>query len=120
MLDVFTDDKPSAPAPETPKPEVPAEKPKEPKDILNPNGNPIGQQGKRPEIRIEKGGDKAAKELYDKLSKGGKPDTPPRYQGEGTRLPNGDWVGYRLESRSGSPTVDVNIDGVTFDKIHFP
>jgi hypothetical protein len=90
-----------------------------PKDILSPNGQFIGKPGNRPEVRIEKGGDEAARELYKRLSKGGVPDTPPGYPGEGTRLPNGDWVGYRPNSRSGSPTVDINIHDISFDRIHF-
>ena len=66
------------------------------------------------------GRDKAAKDLYDQLNKGGKPDIPKKYPGEGTRLPNGDWVGHRPTSKSGPPTVDIHVDGVPFDKIKFP
>ena len=93
---------------------------KAPKDILNPDGKPIGKRGKRPEVRIEEGGDKAAQDLYKRLGKGGKPHSPEGYPGEGTKLPNGDWVGYRPRSKSGSPTVDVDVKGVPYDKIHFP
>ncbi len=99
---------------------VPAVKPQSPKDILAPGGKPIGKQGDRKEVRIEKGGDKGARELYEKLSKDGTPHTPKNYPGEGKKLPNGDWVGYRKSSKSGSPTVDVNVNGVDFNKVHFP
>jgi SPP1 gp7 family putative phage head morphogenesis protein len=105
-------------APKEPKPAEPA--PQTAKEILNPNGKPIGQPGNRSEVRIEKGGDTAAKELYEKLSTGGTPYKPKNYPGEGTKLPNGDWVGYRPSSRSGPPTVDVNVSGADFTKIHFP
>ncbi len=93
---------------------------KTPKEILAPNGKPIGRDGDRVEVREMDGGAKGAKDLYDQLRKGGKPDTPSTYKGDGTRLPNGDWVGHRPTSRSGLPTVDVHVDGVPFDKIHFP
>jgi hypothetical protein len=91
-----------------------------PKDVLNPSGKPIGRPGRRSEAREMDGGEKGAKELYDKLSKGGIPETPKGYPGKGTRLPNGDWVGHRPISKSGPPTVDVNVNGVPFDKIKFP
>ena len=98
---------------------IPKPKPELPKDILNPGGKPLGRPGKSPEIRVQNGGDKAARDLYDQLSKGGTPESPPNYPGFGTRLPNGDWVGYRPTSRSGTPTIDLDIDGIDFNKIHF-
>ncbi len=91
-----------------------------PKEILNPDGKPIGRQGDKPKVREMEGGEKGARELYEKLSKGGTPDTPAGYPGEGTKLPNGDWVGHRPTSKSGPPTVDVHVEGVPFDKIKFP
>jgi hypothetical protein len=101
-------------------PASPPEPPEEdPKDILNPDGKPYGEPGKRNEVRIKKGGEKDAKQLYDRLGKGGKKDTPANYPGEGKRLPNGDWVGYRPKSKSGPPTVDVNVKGVPYKKIKF-
>ena len=92
---------------------------KTPQEILMPNGEPYGISGNSPRVRIGRGGDKTARELYDELNKGGVPETPKGYQGEGTRLPNGDWVGYRPTSKSELPTVDVNIKGINLRKIHF-
>ncbi|MFO0389457.1 MAG: hypothetical protein ACK502_07040 [Alphaproteobacteria bacterium] len=92
----------------------------QPKETLNPDGKPIGRPGDKPKVREMEGGEKGARELYEKLSKGGTPETPPNYPGEGTKLPNGDWVGHRPTSKSGPPTVDVHVEGVPFDKIKFP
>ncbi len=104
-----------------PKPQKPLPTPKkEPQDILNPNGQPIGKPGNRPEVRVENGGEKAARDLYDKLAKGGTPETPSGYPGEGTRLPNGDWVGYRSTSKSGAPSIDLDVNGFPYRKIKFP
>ena len=47
-------------------------------------------------------------------------DSTDSNKGKGVKLPNGDWVGYRPRSKSGSPTVDVSINGNPFNKIHFP
>lgn len=101
-------------------PQKPTETPNQTaKDILYPGGKPIGIRGKRNEVRMENGGEKSARALYKKLSKGGTSDTPLGYPGEGTRLPNGDWIWYRPSSSSGQPTIDININGVPFRKIHF-
>ncbi len=94
-------------------------KPPNPKDVIIPGGKPIGRPGRRPEYREEKGGQKAADELYDKFGRG-KPDTPKNYPGEGKRLPNGDWVGKRPKSKSGEPAVDLDVKGVPYRKIKFP
>ena len=90
-----------------------------PKEILMPNGKPIGQRGNRSDIRVIKGGDKEARKIFDKLRKTGKPSTPKGYDGKGVKLPNGDWVGYRPNSKSKLPTIDIKIEGIPFKKIHF-
>ncbi len=71
ILDQFTDDKPTAPAPETPKPEVPAEKPLEkpngvPKNWeQSPSRNEKGVRYRDPknlhnEVRVQKGDPKVS------------------------------------------------------------
>ena len=85
-----------------------------------PNGKPIGQRGNRSDIRVIKGGKKEADKLYNKLTKNGRDETPKNYPGKGKRLPNGNWVGYRPKSRSGDIAIDLDIDGIDSDKIHFP
>ncbi len=88
-------------------------------DILKPNGQPIGREGMRPKVRIVKGGEKEAKELFEKLTKDGIPEKRAGYYGIGKRLPNGDWIGYRGVSKSGSPTIDIDAKGINFNKLHF-
>jgi SPP1 gp7 family putative phage head morphogenesis protein len=97
----------------------PVQKPQSPADILAPNGQAIGRDGMRPKVRIVKGGEKEARELFEKLTKDGIPEKRAGYSGIGKRLPNGDWIGYRGVSKSGSPTIDMDVKGVNFNKIHF-
>ena len=73
----------------------------------------------RKEIRMVKGGEKEAKELFKKLTKGGTEVTPAGYSGKRVRMPNGDFIGYRPVAKSGSPTIDLKVQGVEFNKIHF-
>lgn len=109
---------------DTPAQPNPAPKPtrsiqESPINILKPNGQPIGRQGKRPEVRIIKGDKDAANKLFEELTKGGTNEKRVGYPGTGKRLPNGDWIGYREVSKSGSPTIDLDVKGLNFDKIHF-
>ncbi len=76
-------------------------------DILMPDGKPIGKRGDRHDIRVIKGGEKRAKELFDRLTKDGKDNTPPDYPGKGKQMPNGDWIGYRPQSKHGEPAIDI-------------
>lgn len=99
------------------KPEMSAAK--EPKDILNPNGNPIGKPGKRPEIREVDGGTEAARKLYEELTKNGVTEQRGNYPGESKRLPNGDWIGYRKSSKSGPATIDLDVRDIPYTKIKF-
>jgi len=68
----------------------------------------------------------AAQALFDRLTRGGTPNTPPTYAGKGIGfdVPGGGWVGLRPTSESdGSPASDVNIPGIPQDvikRIHFP
>ncbi len=107
-----------APAEVAVKPPAPIETPLE---ILNPNGEPIGESGMRPEVRVVKGDETDAEELFKKLTEGGTPEQRAGYPGKGVKLPNGDWIGYReaSESKSGSPTIDLDVKGIDFDKIHY-
>ena len=81
-----------------------------PEDLLAPNGIPIGQPGTSPQIRVLPGGTAAAQTLLGKLTQGATISTPPGYPGTRYTLPNGvGFVGYRPSSKSGPPTIDVNI-----------
>lgn len=85
-----------------------------------PGGKPIGKLANRPEYRTVTGGDKAARELFDKLTEGGKIQNRAGYPGIGKQLPNGDWIGYRPTSKSGPPSIDIDAKGIPFTKIKFP
>lgn len=90
----------------------------DPKGIIAPGGKLIGEPGNGPRVRVLPGGDEAARNLFNQLSKGGTPYQS-NYPGTGVNLPNGDFVGYRPVSGSGDPAVDVNIGGKN-TKFHFP
>jgi len=59
------------------------------------------------------GGDAGARELFDRLTKGGGTDiTPPGRAGKIIKTPDGSVIGYRPASKSGPPTIDVNVPGL--------
>lgn len=90
-----------------------------PSVLLMPGGTPIGTAGSRPEIRELPGGISEAQELFDELTDGGTDATPRGYPGKLRSLPGGGSVGLRPASKSGPPTIDVNIQGINIDKIKF-
>jgi len=53
------------------------------------------------------------------LARGGADVTPPGHPGILVELSEGGHVGYRPISRSGVPTIDVNIPGYDIKKIKF-
>ncbi len=93
-------------------------------DILMPGGQPIGDEGSRPEIRELPGGRQGAQDMFDHLSKGGKVINDPDYPGTRVELPDGGgYVGFRPVSSpksGGAPTVDINVPGVPIDKLKYP
>ena len=93
--------------------------PTSPDDILIPNGKPLGTDGSKPSIREIPGGQKEADDFFDDLSAGGKPVTQPTYPGKMVDLPGGGRVGLRPNSKSGKPTIDVDIPGIPIKKIKF-
>ncbi|NHA16184.1 RHS repeat-associated core domain-containing protein [Thioalkalivibrio sp. XN279] len=80
----------------------------------------LGRAGSRSSIRVAEGGASAAEKLFGKLSKGGVDVTPAGHPGKLVRRPDGGFVGYRGVSKSGPPTIDVNIPGIDVRKIKFP
>jgi len=65
------------------------------------------------------GGKPAADKMFDDLKQGGTQNTPAGYPGQGYDLLGGGWVGLRPTSKSGEPTIDVNIPGIPIRKIKF-
>jgi hypothetical protein len=90
-----------------------------PQDLLMPNGQPIGTRGSKASIREVPGGQKAADDFFDDLTVGGKPVVVPSYPGKMVDLPGGGRVGLRSKSKSGEPTIDVDIPGIPIKKIKF-
>lgn len=84
-----------------------------------PGGNPIGAKGQGRNVREVQGGQKKADEIFDDLIVGATPNTSAGYPGTGYDLPTGGWVGLRTSSKSGPPTIDVNIPGIPIRKIKF-
>jgi hypothetical protein len=60
-----------------------------------------------------------AQKLFDDLTAGGTDVTPPGYPGILRRLAGGGHVGLRPASKSGPPTIDIDIPGVAIDKVKF-
>jgi hypothetical protein len=83
-------------------------------DILMPGGQPLGVKGTGPRasarLREVTGGPAEAELLFQELTQGGVDITPAGYPGKLIELPNGRGaIGYRPASRSGPPTIDVNV-----------
>jgi hypothetical protein len=82
-----------------------------PATILRPGGQPIGRAGTSEDVRELAGGQKAAEELFKRLRKDGKDETPPDYPGTLILTPDGSYIGYRPQSKSGPPTTDAKMPG---------
>lgn len=65
------------------------------------------------------GGQAEAEELALRLMEGGQVIDDPTYPGVRVELPDGSFIGFRPDSDSGGPAIDVNMSGVPFQKIHF-
>jgi hypothetical protein len=93
--------------------------PPTPQDLLMPKGKPIGTAGSKKSVRVVPGGQKAADDLFHNLTVGGKSAAVPSYPGKMVDLPGGGRVGLRPKSKSGEPTIDVDIPGIPIKKIKF-
>jgi hypothetical protein len=60
-----------------------------------------------------------AGDLFEALTVDGKMLVVPAYPGKMVELPGGGRVGFRLISKSGKPTIDVDIPGIPFKKVKF-
>jgi hypothetical protein len=89
-------------------------------DLLMPGGVPVGRPGRQKFVRELPGGLKGAESFFDLLTKEGMPNTPPTYPGKGFDLPGGGWIGLRPASKSGEPTIDLDLSlSLPFDKLKF-
>jgi hypothetical protein len=93
------------------------------KDLLYPGNKPIGRPGENAGIRELDGGGQGARDLFDQWTagRGGKDITPPGHPGQIIELPEGGgYLSFRPSSKSGPPTVDVNIPGIGIRELKFP
>lgn len=101
-------------------PVPPSKEGETPADVLKPNGQNVGVPGSRPDIRVLPGGEKEARDLFDRLTQRGEDITPPGHPGQMIKTPDGSIIGYRSKSKSGPPTIDVNVKGLETRKLKFP
>ena len=87
-------------------------------DLLRPGGQLIGRAGSSSRTRIVEGSLDDAQSFFTQLSRGGKVVDNPSFPGTLVRTERG-FVGLRPVSRSGPPTIDVNIPGIGIDEIKF-
>jgi hypothetical protein len=88
-------------------------------EVLMPGGQPLGVKGTRGRrkstVREVPGGQAEAEALFAELTQGGGTDvTPPGHPGRMVELPGGrGTVSIRPASKSGPPTIDVNVTDST-------
>jgi hypothetical protein len=88
-------------------------------DILEPGGEPIGEPGTSPDIRTMS--QEELEQTWQKVvDEYGPPRTQPTPKGDISYVetPDGGRIQLRPFSKSGGPTIDINIDGVDVTKIH--
>jgi hypothetical protein len=91
-----------------------------PAEILAPGGKFIGRPGENSGIRELPGGAAAAQELFERLTRGAG-STRLTDKSLVIDLPEGGgFIGLRLTSKSGPPTIDINIPGVGVRELKFP
>ena len=88
--------------------------------MLKPGGQNVGEAGDNSGVRILPGGDQEAQRLFDRLTKGGKDITPSGHPGKIIQMPDGSVISYRPTSKSGPPTIDINVSGLAIRKLKFP
>jgi hypothetical protein len=91
--------------------------PKSPGSVLMPNGSPVGREGTDPDIRIV-GDTNELMNIYDDLTVNAVENTASTYDGIMFDVAGGS-VGVRY-SRNYGLTLDINIEGIPFGKIHLP
>lgn len=87
-------------------------------NVLMPDGSPLGLPGSSFDIREFPGGLTDAQDMFDDLVKGATRDTGSSHPNL-FRLPSGGTIGFRPKSKTGAPTIDVNIPGIPIRKIKF-
>jgi hypothetical protein len=88
-------------------------------DIIEPNGDPIGEPGDRANVRVmdESDLDQTWDKIVDKYGPVRETDTP-KGKIEYVETPDGGRIQLRDFSKSGGKTIDINVDGIKIRKIH--
>jgi hypothetical protein len=93
-------------------------------ELLTPGGMRIGEAGARASVRVLKGGEPAARALFEKLAAGGTPYAG-TYAGTGFTLPGGGFVGLRaVATATGAraapaATIDIRIANIAINELKF-
>ncbi len=82
------------------------------RELLVPGGEPIGEPGRRPDIRRVPGGLEDAESFFEELKELGEVTGAAEYPGALVRLGDEGNVGLRPASKSGEPTIDVGLECV--------
>ena len=92
------------------------------RNILKPDGNPVGVPGNRPNTRLL-GGEQQVRDAWAQIRSQLRrpPDrviTTPKGTIERYDLGDGQYVQYRVFSKSGGDTIDISIHGEPIERIH--
>src|SRR5215218_3824856 len=80
------------------------------RELLVPGDDPVGEPGRRPDVRIVEGGLEAALGLFDQLKEMGEVEKVASYNGHLVGLSSEGRVGLRHTSKSGEPTIDIRLE----------
>lgn len=81
------------------------------RELLMPDGKPVGRPGRRRRVRVVGGGIAAAREIFDGLEDIGVVRETGDYDGVMLDVAGGT-VGLRERSVSGEPTLDISVQSV--------
>jgi hypothetical protein len=88
--------------------------------LLEPDGSLLGELARRgSKVRRVYGGQKEAEELFGRLAKLGRDSRIETYPGKRVELPGCGYAGYREASKSGEPTVDVDVNIEAIGNVKF-
>jgi hypothetical protein len=88
-------------------------------DVLEPDGDPIGEQGDRANVRVmdEANLDRTWSELVDRYGPAREIQTP-KGKIEYVETPDGGRIQLRDYSKSGGKTIDIKVNGIGIRRIH--
>jgi len=88
--------------------------------LLEPDGSLLGVLPRRgSKVRRVYGGQKEAEALFGRLAKLGRDTRIKTYPGKRVELPGCGYAGYREVSKSGEPTIDVDVNIEVMGNVKF-